>query len=654
MIRVSSIGDRAISTKRTPQDSGQTLPRFFGLIKVSCESSGVLMRKIYIRSKKLCHASLSVHPLIVFKGSEDFRQKLHRLWQTVPLTLGLMTLMACGQPNKIPEISEFTVTVNTTTNDTIAQLEQKYAGSIRSWHPEAGFAILTVTTKPSGNDAAIKGIDESTGALRASIIPTANRNPTNAASAWIGGWTSWSGGWTSWSGGWTSWSGGSSVPTLPPENSVAFSQIRLAQAQGISRKFGEGIKVAVIDTGIDLAHQAFAGHLAPKNEWKDFVDGDANPQETGTTSDHGYGHGTGVAGIILQVAPKATILPLRVLDQNGSGDLDNVVLAIDWAVAHGVDVINLSLGSVKGQESLTTQLAYAASQKVYIVSSAGNDGLLDGLTYPAAETYGDGLNGFMFGIGSVNSNDILSSFTNYGAGLWGIAPGESIFSAFPGDRVASFTGTSFAAPLYAGALALGLAELPTTADRNNFLKYLLYSSLRGPIYGNNLSARGSDKIGNGRLDIESLIRNFPGWTPKVDYGNINFVQNGLFEGGSLSSWVVTGTGMPNVVDDGGKPALQLKPDQGITQTFTGLKPKTNYTFKVTMRAASEGVGMTMSADNFGGAAACNIAQGVIYAPHYLNFTTGETNTSAQIYIRNWVTEKDPMYLRDVSVREAGY
>jgi hypothetical protein len=73
-----------------------------------------------------------------------------------------------------------------------------------------------------------------------------------------------------------------------------------------------------------------------------------------------------------------------------------------------------------------------------------------------------------------------------------------------------------------------------------------------------------------------------------------------------------------------------------------------------MRAAADGLGMTISADSFGGAAACVISQGVIYEPHYLTFTTGETNTSAQIYIRNWFENKDLMYIRDVSAREAGY
>jgi Subtilase family len=310
------------------------------------------------------------------KTLPPIHRNLHPLWQSVPIALIGLALASCTQ-SPIANVGEtgvmdskFTMTVQIGSNATAAQLEQKYAGRVVSWHPEAGFAILGVNARPASTDPAIKGIDENAGTLKAPVVATTNRvdltpqgNAVSAESAWMGGWTSWSGGWTSWSGGWTSWSGGSSIPSLPAENTVAFSQIRLPQAQAISRNFGAGIKVAVIDTGLDLTHPAFVGRLAPANEWKDFVDGDATPQEVGTTANAGFGHGTGVAGIILQVAPKATILPLRVLDQNGAGDLDNVVAAIDWAVANGAQVINLSLGSVQNQTSLITELEYVASKQ---------------------------------------------------------------------------------------------------------------------------------------------------------------------------------------------------------------------------------------------------------------------------------------------------
>ena len=555
---------------------------------------------------------------------------------------------------------QYTVTVQVSPNDTAAKLEQKYAGNLLSWHPEAGFAILGVNTRPPNTDPAVKGVDESLGTLRAPVVATTNRvpltpqgNAANAENVWMGGWTSWSGGWTSWSGGWTSWSGGSSIPSLPAQNNVAFSQVRLPQAQAISRNFGAGVKVAVIDTGIDLTHPIFAGRLAPAAEWKDYVDNDAIPQEVGTSIDHGYGHGTGVAGVILQVAPKATILPLRVLDKNGSGDLDKVVLAVDWAIAKGAQVINLSLGSAQNQTSLTTELQYAASKKVYVVASAGNDGLLDGITYPAASTHSGSQEGFVFGIGSVNSSDILSSFTNYGWSLLGVAPGESIFSSFPGKMAASFTGTSFAAPIFSGALALGLKELPTGADPSVFINYLFNSFRSGDIFNDNVRVRGINQVGWGRLDIEALIRNFPNWTPKTAYGTTNFVQNGSFSGNSLSGWLPQGS--PSVVNDGGRISLQLKPGEYVQQYIAGLKPNTSYTFSAWARTSNATDLLTFSAWSFGGVTSNQMTpKGATYAPHFMTFTTGPSSTIAMVALSNWSGNLLPQYFYNVSLRQAGY
>ncbi len=594
------------------------------------------------------------------------RRNTSLLWRALPFTLGAVSLMSCNQIPAAGVTSEavtsarYTLTVQVGSSDTSLKIEQKYGGSVLSWHPEAGFAILGVNARPASSDPAIKGVDENAGTLKAPVVATTNRvaltpqgNAANAENVWMGGWTSWAGGWTSWAGGWTSWAGGSSIPSLPTQNNVAFTQIRLPQAQAISRNFGAGIKVAVIDTGIDLAHPIFAGRLAPAAEWKDYVDNDATPQEVGTSADRGFGHGTGVAGIILQVAPKATILPLRVLDKNGSGDLDKVVLAIDWAIAKGAQVINLSLGSAQNQTSLTTELQYAASKKVYVVASAGNDGTLDGITYPAATTNAPGTQGFVFGIGSVNSNDILSNFTNYGWDLFGLAPGESIFSAFPGNMAASFTGTSFSAPLFSGALALGLKELPTGADSTAFYKYMVGSFRSGNIYDENLSVRGSEAIGSGRLDIEAMIRNFSGWTPKVSYGATNFAKNGLFSGYSLSGWSTAGT--PGVMLDSGNVAVKLKPNEYISQTVTGLKPNTNYTLMAMMRTSTAAENLSLSVNNFDGASSMTITpNGMSYAPRYLTFTTGPNSTSVDIFAENWLGNTQPQYVYNISLRQSGY
>jgi thermitase len=572
--------------------------------------------------------------------------------------LSAITLISCNRTAGGPGTPDgkLTMTVRIAANDTRAQIGQKYGGSVLSWHPEAGFALLRLTSQPLKLDVNVKSVEASTGVIKSPLLPTANRgsHPTSAASAWIGGWTSWSGGWTSWSGGWTSWSGGSSIPPLPEQNNVSFSQIRLPQAQAISRNFGAGIKIAVIDTGIDLEHPIFAGHLAPAEEWKDFVDGDAIPQEVGSNADRGYGHGTGVAGIILQVAPKATILPLRVLEQNGAGDLDNVVAAIDWAVEKGAQVINLSLGAAENQESLMTEVQYAASKKVYVVASAGNDAVLEGITFPAAAAFWDGTRGFVFGIGSVNSGDILSSFSNYGWNLFGLAPGEAIFSAFPGNSTASFTGTSFATPIFSGALALGLAELPSGADPTAFSEYMINSVRSGDLSGQNLAARGTGDIGKGRLDVESLIRNLPGWTPKVDYDGTNILQNGSFSDNSLSSWWFSGT--PEIVSDEGHPVAQVKPGDAIAQGTWGLlKPNTTYTLSAMIRIPDGLNYASFGVDKFGGASSMYVTPlGATYRPHYITFTTGPKSDSADVYISNWSGNSDSIYLYDIRLRQTGY
>lgn len=209
--------------------------------------------------------------------------------------------------------------------------------------------------------------------------------------------------------------------------------------------------MAVIDTGIDLRHPAFAGRLAPASEWKDYVDGDSYPQEV---SGPNYGHGTGVADIIVQVAPNVTILPLRVLGPDGAGDTTDVVAAIDYAVSRGAQVINLSLGTDTDEKALKELVKYALKADVVVVASAGNNGQ-ESVMFPAS--YKDAT----IGVGSVNRYDELSSFSAYGKDLSLTAPGESIYTASPDQSVAYWSGTSFAAPIVSGAAALALGERAT-------------------------------------------------------------------------------------------------------------------------------------------------------------------------------------------------
>jgi subtilisin family serine protease len=103
--------------------------------------------------------------------------------------------------------------------------------------------------------------------------------------------------------------------------------------------------VAVLDTGIDLTHPAFTGHLVPQSDMWDFVDDDNDPSEEGMLrTDPSFGHGTHVSGIVALTVPDAKIMPLRILDSDGSGELWRITAALIWAANHGADVVNMSIG----------------------------------------------------------------------------------------------------------------------------------------------------------------------------------------------------------------------------------------------------------------------------------------------------------------------
>jgi thermitase len=206
---------------------------------------------------------------------------------------------------------------------------------------------------------------------------------------------------------------------------------------------GTGAVVAVVDTGIDAAHPDLQGRVLPGH---DFVSGDDTPQD-------GQGHGTHVSGIIAadggngvgvdSVAPGAKILPVRVLDDNGSGSSATVAAGIDWAATHGADVINLSLGG---------------SIPLGVAAAAGNDSL------PLCENNPFG--GRVLCVGAVDRRGLRSFYSSFGDGVNILAPGgsslpgadEDVLSTYNDGDYHYLAGTSQATPHVAGVAAL-LASL---------------------------------------------------------------------------------------------------------------------------------------------------------------------------------------------------
>ncbi|WP_374568446.1 S8 family serine peptidase [Ideonella sp.] len=262
--------------------------------------------------------------------------------------------------------------------------------------------------------------------------------------------------------------------------------MRLPAAQRITQ--GAGIRVAVLDTGVDLTHPALAGKLLPG---RDFVDGDDDPREEGDRTNAGFGHGTHVAGLVALAAPAAQIVPIRVLDAEGRGDVwmlaDALAYAVDPdgdpATDDGAHVVNMSLGTLDRTRILDavmtlsacaipapgpspdtdyTDAGYdgdkarcAAAGGAVIIASAGNEGRSDVKEYPAAEgVYG------LLPVGASAADHRLADFSNRGSWVDVAAPGDHITSTVPGGQYGTWSGTSMASPLAAGVAALVRARSP--------------------------------------------------------------------------------------------------------------------------------------------------------------------------------------------------
>jgi subtilisin family serine protease len=212
---------------------------------------------------------------------------------------------------------------------------------------------------------------------------------------------------------------------------------------------GEGVKVAVIDTGCDLYHDDIKNNIL---DGKNFVEEGKDPIDRN-------GHGTHVAGTIaaqnnglgmVGVAPETKIIPVKALGDDGSGSLDNIIKAIEWSANYGVDFITMSLGSPVAAKPLENVINYAAKKGVIIFCAAGNNGIESDIMYPAK--YDNTIS-----IGAIDSNLNRTSFTCSGETLDFLAPGHNILSCVPGNGYAMMSGTSMSNPFAVGCASLLLS-----------------------------------------------------------------------------------------------------------------------------------------------------------------------------------------------------
>ena len=241
------------------------------------------------------------------------------------------------------------------------------------------------------------------------------------------------------------------------DSSYPDSALNLTAARGFNQ--GANTTVAVLDTGAQLDHPALKARFKGVPLY-DFVDDDTNPSEPPLAtseqqlSQEVVGHGTHVAGIVNLVAPKANLMPLRVLDREGYGSIFHVAEAVSFANGKGADVINLSLGTPSWSLLLREKVDEAIGHGSVVVAAAGNYDSRQP-QYPAGNrvplpSVADGL----LAVTSVDPAEAKSDFANYGTWVDIAAPGEEILSTYPVSRYAYWSGTSMATPFVAGEAAL--------------------------------------------------------------------------------------------------------------------------------------------------------------------------------------------------------
>ncbi len=278
---------------------------------------------------------------------------------------------------------------------------------------------------------------------------------------------------------------------------------------------GMGIKVAIVDTGIDPDHPDFAGRIVAGAS---FVDGDYRDEN---------GHGTHVAGIVAGsgaasggryrgVAPEASVYVARVLDRDGSGAMSGVMAGVEWAVDQGVQVINLSLGgagSSDGQDALSLTCNAAVARGIVVCVAAGNAG-------PGSRTIGaPGAAADVITVGAVDRQDQVARFSARGPTADGrpkpdiCFPGVDIVSTraaglAPGtpvdDHYTTLSGTSMATPHASGVAALLLQAVPTITPAE--VKKVLMETARD--LGQDRNAQGA-----GRAQAASALRAIKGEVP---------------------------------------------------------------------------------------------------------------------------------------------
>lgn len=277
------------------------------------------------------------------------------------------------------------------------------------------------------------------------------------------------------------------IPIKMSADKIDWGITRIGADKIWDKSTGSGIKVAVIDTGVDLLHTDLSANISTGF---DFVNNDNSPMDDN-------GHGTHVAGIIASVqnglgvigaANKANIMPIKVLNNQGYGYISDVAKGIYYATDNGARVINLSLGSSTDSLTLKAAVDYAVKKGVFVAAAAGNDSGKP-CSYPAAYPS-------VVCVVATDSYNKLASFSNIGGEL--SAPGVYNYSTYIGNLYKYMSGTSMATPHVAASAAVVMS----------FCKECTTSKVKDILHTTavDLGVVGQDSIfGYGLIDLVAAI-----------------------------------------------------------------------------------------------------------------------------------------------------
>jgi subtilisin family serine protease len=296
------------------------------------------------------------------------------------------------------------------------------------------------------------------------------------------------------------------------------------QVRGIST--GAGTKVAYIDTGVDPTHPALGPWLDPgvdlvNNQTSSEFDGLSQSmaslldQSMASLLDKrffflldqsmaslldgsggaqslppAFGHGTMVAGMIHAVAPEARLIPIKAFDAYGFTTTFTITSAVYEAISLGADVVNMSFSTKQHSDALKHAIDAAKHAGISVVVSVGNNESDAVSFYPAA--YGN-----VWGVAATDLQDHLAGFSDYGGHVAVTAPGAFVVSTAPGGHYAAAWGTSFSAPMVAGAIAVLKSVKPNEKDGQSVVNRADNIDKLNPGFGG--------KLGHGRINLKSAL-----------------------------------------------------------------------------------------------------------------------------------------------------